>query len=91
MQNARKFVLGEVISLAVSYLAGWSASWLVSLFFVKRGIGNLWGLATKREAVSKDTYEWLMFFGSYLVGLIVMLLVNRLIHSFKKEDATPSE
>lgn len=67
----------EVFNLAVGYLAGLMASNLVSRFFVKRGLVNLWGLAAvKRNALQKDDYEWLMFAASYLIGLIVMVAVQ---------------
>lgn len=73
------FITGEVVNLSVGYLAGLSASMLVSKYFVKKGIANLWGLTAKREALDRDSYEWLMFASSYLIGLIVMATVNYLI------------
>ncbi len=76
MSKFLQFVTGEITNLAVGYLAGLTASTLVSRFFVKKGLVNLWGLAAKREAVSKDNYEWLLFGASYLIGLIVMVCVN---------------
>ncbi len=70
------FLGQEALNLSVGYLAGLLASNLVSRFFVKKGLVNLWGLAAKREALRKDDYEWLMFLSSYLIGLIVLLLVQ---------------
>lgn len=86
MKKVVHFVAGEVVNLSVGYLAGLTASNLVSRFFVKRGLANLWGLTAKREALQKDTYEWLMFFASYLIGLIVMLAVNQLMKKLRKEE-----
>ena len=86
-KKAAHFVVGEVTNLAVGYLAGLTASNLVSRFFVKRGLVNLWGLAAKREAVGGDTYDWLMFGTSYLIGLVVMLAVNRLMQKLRKPEA----
>ncbi|MBK7870751.1 MAG: hypothetical protein IPJ74_08705 [Saprospiraceae bacterium] len=65
-----------MLNLSVGYLAGLLASNLVSRFFVKKGLVNLWGLAAKREALRKDDYEWLMFISSYLIGLMVLLAVQ---------------
>lgn len=76
MKRFLKFLGNEVLNLAVGYLAGLWASTLVSKFFVKKGLVNLWGLAAKREAVGKSDYEWLLFFASYFIGLCVMILVN---------------
>lgn len=66
----------EALNLSVGYLAGLLASTLVSKFFVKRGLVNLWGLTAKREALRKDDYEWLMFGASYFIGLIVLVAVQ---------------
>ncbi len=66
----------EALNLSVGYLAGLLASSLVSRFFVKKGLVNLWGIAARREAVKKDDYEWLLFLASYLIGLAVMLGVS---------------
>lgn len=76
MSKFTKFIANEALNLSVGYLAGLWASTLVSKFFVKKGMVNLWGLAAKREAVGKDDYEWLLFLASYLIGLIVMVSVN---------------
>ena len=76
MSKFTHFILNEATNLAVGYLAGLSASTLVSNFFVQKKLGNLWGLAAKKEAVSRDDYDWLMFGASYFIGLLVMVLVN---------------
>lgn len=76
MSKFAKFIANEALNLSVGYLAGLWASSLVSKFFVKKGMVNLWGMAAKREAVRKDDYEWLLFLASYLIGLIVMISVN---------------
>lgn len=76
MKKLLHFLSQEALNLSVGYLAGLLASTLVSKFFVKKGLVNLWGLAAKREALRKDDYEWLMFIASYLIGLIVMVAVQ---------------
>jgi hypothetical protein len=84
MSKIINFITGEVLNLSVGYLAGFTASNLVSKFFVKKGLVNLWGLTAKREAVRKDDYEWLMLIASYLIGLIVMASVNLLMKQLRK-------
>ena len=86
MSKLTKFIAGEALNLSVGYLAGLSASMLVSKFFVKKGLVNLWGLAAKRDAVDKDTYEWLMFGASYFIGLLVMVLINYLMKRLRGKD-----
>jgi hypothetical protein len=87
MSKFTKFLANEVLNLSVGYLAGLTASNLVSKFFVKKGLVNLWGLAAKREAVAKDTYEWLMFGASYFIGLAVMVTVSFLMTRLRKPDS----
>ncbi len=84
MSKFINFIAGEALNLSVGYLAGLTASTLVSKFFVKKGLVNLWGLASKREAVRKDDYEWLMFIASYAIGLFVMVSVNYLMRKIRK-------
>lgn len=77
MKKFLSFLGQEVLNLSVGYLAGLIASNMVSRFFVRKGLVNLWGLTSlKREALGKNDYEWLMFVTSYLVGLIVMIAVQ---------------
>jgi len=87
MSKFFNFIAGEALNLSVGYLAGLSASTLVSKFFVKKGLVNLWGLTAKREAIKKDDYEWLMFIASYLIGLFVMVSVNYLMRKIRKPTA----
>jgi hypothetical protein len=87
MSKYLNFILNEVTNLAIGYLAGMSASMLVSQFFVRKKLGNLWGLAAKREAVSRDDYDWLIFFASYFIGLIVMVTVNFALRKLRKPAA----
>lgn len=91
MSKYIQFVAGEVTNLAVGYLAGLSASMLVSEFFVRKKVGNLWGLAAKREAVSKDDYGWLMFVASYVIGLGVMVSVNYLMRRMRKPETRTTD
>ena len=76
MSKFISFLTQEAFNLSVGYLAGLTASSLVSQFFVKKGLVNLWGLASKRQTLAKDDYEWLMMITAYLIGLAVMLAVN---------------
>lgn len=76
MSKLKAFIGSEVLNLGVGYLAGLMASSLVSKFFVKKGLVNLWGLTAKRQALGKDDYEWLMVISSYVIGLAVLMLVS---------------
>lgn len=79
------FAAGEILNLSVGYLAGLTASNLVSRFFVQKKMANLWGLAAQKEAVSRDNYDWLMFWSSYAIGLIVIMIVSYTIKRLRAE------
>ncbi|HHO54211.1 MAG TPA: hypothetical protein ENK18_25910 [Deltaproteobacteria bacterium] len=83
------FVGGEVLSGVAGWSAGLAGSWLVGQFFVARGIRNLWGLAARgdRTVVSPQTYEWLGTISEYVVGLVVLLLVQHVIGGTLREYA----
>lgn len=83
MKKITTFLASEAFNLSVGYLAGLLASMMVSRFFVKKGFGNLWGLAARREALQKDDYEWLMFITSYVIGLVVLLAVQYLMRRLR--------
>lgn len=85
MNRFLQFLTNEMLNLAVGYLAALSASSLVSRFFVKKGLVNLWGLTSKRTALKKDEYEWLMNIAAYAIGLTVMLLVNYGMRRLRKQ------
>lgn len=86
MSKFTNFLINEALNLSVGYLAGMSASLLVSRFFVKKGFSNLWGLTAKREALQKDSYDMLMFIASYLIGLAVMISVNYAMKKLRNGD-----
>ncbi|MFT5999718.1 MAG: hypothetical protein ACI81P_002176 [Neolewinella sp.] len=76
MPKFTEFIGQEVLNLSIGYLAGLLASNLVTALFVKRGLGNLWGLTSGRDALKRDTYDWVLFISSYVIGLAVMIGVQ---------------
>lgn len=91
MSKFRAFLTQEVLNLAVGYLAGLTASAMVSQFFVKKGLVNLWGLTARRTALRRDDYEWLMIMASYLIGLLVMVLVSYLMKRLRRQPINTEE
>ncbi len=73
-----KFFMEEVLGEAIGYLAGLWAYLLVSEFFVARKFGNLWGVFSKKQGVSKDEFSWIIFFTSFIFGLFVMIIVKQM-------------
>ncbi len=87
MPKFSQFLTHEALNLSVGYLAGLTASALVSRFFVKKGLANLWGIASRKQALAKDEYEWLMAILSYAIGLFVMLAVSYGMGRWRGQEA----
>ena len=78
-KKATGLVLSEVANYAVSYLAGYSASMFVNHYFDTRKLTNLWGLTASRKVLSHDLYDSVMFWSTYLIGLMVGVLISQII------------
>lgn len=73
------FVGDEIIGTALGWTAGLISSAIVEAYFVKKGIGNLWGLAAQRTALSGEAYGWTEWGISYAVGLATVIIVRTAI------------
>ena len=61
----------------LGFIVGMSATSLVSQFFEKRGIKNLWGITSRKAVVDKDTFAALEWCVSILIGFIVFEMVTK--------------
>jgi hypothetical protein len=77
-----EYLFDKITGTFTGFVIGlWAAS-LVSHFFATRSIKNLWGLASKKTIVDKQTFSILEWAASVLIGYLVFEIVLRLI---KKE------
>ncbi len=61
----------------MGFLIGMSASGLVAHFFETRSIRNLWGLTARKTVVDKNTFAYLEWFISLVIGFVVFeLFIN---------------
>src|SRR4026208_1562583 len=63
----------------LGFIAGTSATSLVSTFFETRKMSNLWGLTAKKTVVSGDTFRFLEWFCALVVGFIAFEVVNYVV------------
>ena len=72
------FLSHQLLINAVAWTAGLASAALVTSFFERKGIRNLWGLAgsESRMIVSADDYRLIMMLTSFLVGLSMMMFVR---------------
>ena len=84
VKKVADFSFGEVLNFAVSYLAGYAGSLVLSSFFVKKRWYDpgTWSVFSKRTALDSETYGMYEFWLTYGIGLVIMIVVNRLLKRF---------
>lgn len=85
--EVRSFFGNQLISSAAGWAAGLASASMVDRWFVRRGVRNLWGLASRgdRTVVDADTYAWIATGTSFVVGLVVLITVRQLVHGTLRE------
>jgi len=71
----------EALTTAFGWISGLIASKIVSQYFAVRSMKNLWGLASNKEVVSKESMEIIQLVSSAIVGYIVLFAVSRISRS----------
>ncbi|MEH0156963.1 hypothetical protein V6R21_22740 [Limibacter armeniacum] len=76
-----KFTFQEVLATTAGWSAGLFSSQLVHQYYEKKSIRNLWGLAANKskKLVTKDEFQNIEEITSYIVGLVILLIVQFLI------------
>jgi|GEM_PF-2822499 len=77
--NLPAYLFDKLIGSFTGFVIGLWAAGLVSHFFATRSIKNLWGLASKKTIVDKQTFSILEWLASALIGYIVFEIVIRLV------------
>lgn len=73
------YLLDQLTGNFLGFVVGMLASGLVSRFFETRSVRNLWGLASKKTVVDKDTFTTLEWVISLVIGFIVFEVVTKVI------------
>jgi len=74
-----EYLFDKITGTFTGFVIGLWAARLVAHFFATRSIKNLWGIASKKTVVDKQTYSILEWAASVLIGYIVFELVVRVI------------
>src|SRR6185312_16184590 len=80
--NGKRFLnyfINEVIGRFTGFVIGMWATKVVSIFFEKKGINNLWGLTAKRKVLDKNTFENIEWVVSVVIGFLVYEIISRFI------------
>jgi hypothetical protein len=74
-----KYLYDQLTGNFMGFLIGLSATGLVSQFFEKRGLRNLWGISSKKTVVDKDTFANLEWIISIVIGFIVFEIMTKVV------------
>lgn len=78
-------ILKETANFGLGWLFGLAAVQLVLLFFEEKGIANLWGLWSNKMVVEQSTLSIIEWLTSAIIGYVVMMQVNKIIHKIKEK------
>jgi hypothetical protein len=74
-----KYLYDQLTGNFAGFIVGMSATGLVSNFFETRSIRNLWGIASKKTIVDKDTFHALQWIISIVIGFIVFEIMTKVV------------
>jgi hypothetical protein len=74
-----KYLYKQLTGTFAGFLIGMSATRLVAQFFETRGFRNLWGLASKKTIVDKETFSNLEWIISIVIGFIVFEIFTKVV------------
>lgn len=63
----------------VGFAIGMASTRLVAHFFTTRKLGNLWGLTAKKTVVDRDTFSFMEWMISIIIGFLVFEIISKWI------------
>jgi hypothetical protein len=74
-----KYLYDQLTGNFAGFIVGMSATGLVSNFFETRSFKNLWGIASKKTIVDKDTFHTLEWIISIVIGFVVFEIMTKVV------------
>lgn len=78
-KKAARTITEELIANAIGWIAGLLSVDLLSYFFAVKSWKNAWGLFSRKATVSAETFSFLEWIVTAIVGFIVLFVVNRYV------------
>jgi hypothetical protein len=78
-KTIKRYLYDQITGNFLGFIVGISASSLVSKFFATRSLKNLWGIASKKTVVDKDTFSAMEWIISIIVGFIVFEIMTKIV------------
>jgi hypothetical protein len=76
-QKFLQYVYSNYTGNFIGFAIGMASTRLVAHFFTTRSIKNLWGLTAKRTVVDKQTFSFMEWAISIIIGFIVFELISK--------------
>ena len=82
MKHLKKIIyyfLDKLTGTFSGFVIGMMATGLVSRYFETKSFKNLWGLTAKKKVVDKETFGYLEWTASIIIGFIAFEIVTKVI------------
>ncbi|OQP57421.1 hypothetical protein [Niastella populi] len=76
-QKFLQYVYSNYIGNFTGFAIGMASTRLVAHFFTTRSLNNLWGLTAKRTVVDKQTFSFMEWAISIVIGFLVFEIISK--------------
>ena len=76
-QKFLQYVYSNYIGNFIGFAIGMASTRLVAHFFTTRSLKNLWGLTAKRTVVDKQTFSFMEWAISIVIGFLVFEIISK--------------
>ena len=78
-QKLLQYMYSNYTGNFIGFAIGMASTRLVAHFFTTRKLGNLWGLAAKKAVVDKQTFSFMEWMISIIIGFLVFEIISKYI------------
>ena len=79
LKNLGTYLYNSLTGSFIGFVVGMAATSLVSRFFETRSFKNLWGLTAKKKLVDKETFGFMEWAISIVIGFLVFELFQKVV------------
>ncbi len=76
-QKFMQYVYSNYTGNFIGFAIGMASTRLVAYFFTTRSIKNLWGLTAKKTVVDKQTFSFMEWAISIIIGFLVFEIISK--------------
>src|SRR3954470_535691 len=76
-QKFMQYVYSNYTGNFIGFAVGMASTRLVAHFFTTRSIKNLWGIAAKRTVVDKQTFSFMEWAISIIIGFLMFEIISK--------------